>query len=123
MTEEDAAGPAAGPERDGQLPTPRHVAVADVTFEAHGDNLSDLFRGPRPRDVRHDGRSRPREAGRGVVVELTHETLDGLLFDWLDELIGRKDCPRRLRAQTPSGARLKISTTSSTNATNAARFS
>jgi SHS2 domain-containing protein len=28
---------------------------------------------------------------RTIRVELTHETLDGLLFDWLDELIGTKD--------------------------------
>lgn len=33
-------------------------------------------------------RVRPVEA---FVVDLTSETLDGLLFDWLDELIGRKD--------------------------------
>jgi SHS2 domain-containing protein len=67
------------------------VTVADVAFEARADNLGDLFAacGRATFDVMVDlDHVKPRES---IVVQLTNETLDGLLFDWLDELIGKKD--------------------------------
>jgi SHS2 domain-containing protein len=67
------------------------VTVADVAFEARGVSLGDLFAacGRATFDVMVDlDHVRPVET---VHVVLRHETLDGLLFDWLDELIGRKD--------------------------------
>jgi SHS2 domain-containing protein len=67
------------------------VAVADVAFEARADSLGDLFAacGRATFDVMVDlDHVKPVET---IGVELTNETREGLLFDWLDELIFRKD--------------------------------
>lgn len=67
------------------------VTVADVAFEARAESLGELFAacGKATFEVMVDlDHVKPVEA---VVVELTNETLEELLFDWLDELIGRKD--------------------------------
>jgi SHS2 domain-containing protein len=67
------------------------VAVADVAFEARAASVGDLFAacGRATFDVMVDlAHVRPEQV---VTIDLTGETLDGLLFDWLDELIFRKD--------------------------------
>lgn len=67
------------------------ITLADVAFEARAADLGDLFAtcGRATFDVMVDlDHVKPVET---VVVELTNETLEDLLFDWLDELVGRKD--------------------------------
>jgi SHS2 domain-containing protein len=67
------------------------VAIADVAFEAWGDTLADLFAACGQAtfavmvDLEH---VEPRQA---VQIELANETLEGLLFEWLAELVFRKD--------------------------------
>lgn len=67
------------------------IATGDAAFEAEGRTLEELFReaaiatfevmvdtkGVEPRIIRD--------------IELKHEAVDGLLFDWLSELIYLKD--------------------------------
>lgn len=67
------------------------IVIADVAFEAWGENPSDLFEAAALAtfEVMVDlQKVSPRER---VQIELSNETLDGLLFDWLAELIFLKD--------------------------------
>jgi SHS2 domain-containing protein len=67
------------------------VVIADVAFEAWGEDPSDLFEACAKAtfevmvDLDH---VKPLQS---FQIELSSETLDGLLFDWLAELVFLKD--------------------------------
>lgn len=67
------------------------IAIADVAFEAWGEDPSDLFEACAKATfevmVDLDGVKPVQE----FQIELENETLEGLLFDWLAELIFLKD--------------------------------
>jgi SHS2 domain-containing protein len=67
------------------------VALADIAFEAEGDTLASLFEAcaRATTEVMADPATiRPAQARR---VELSAETLEALLYDWLAEIIWLKD--------------------------------
>jgi SHS2 domain-containing protein len=67
------------------------IATADVAFEAEGRNLEELFRDAAiaTSEIMADTRSiKPTVTRR---IELNNESVDGLLFDWLSELVYLKD--------------------------------
>ena len=68
-----------------------NVALADIAFEAEGETLASLFEACAlaTTEVMADPATvRPTQARR---VELSAETLEALLYDWLAEIIWLKD--------------------------------
>ena len=67
------------------------IATADAAFEVEGSTLEELFRDAAVAtfEVMVDTKSVRTEITRDI--ELRNETVDGLLFDWLSELVYLKD--------------------------------
>lgn len=67
------------------------IATADAAFEVEGSNLEELFRDAAIAtfDVMVD--TKGVEARITREIEMKNEAVDGLLFDWLSELIYLKD--------------------------------
>ncbi|MCZ7357946.1 MAG: archease [Candidatus Methanoperedens sp.] len=67
------------------------IATSDVAFEAEGRNLEELFRDAAfaISEVMADTKSIKPAVSR--KIELKNESIEGLLFDWLSELVYLKD--------------------------------
>lgn len=72
------------------------IAIADAAFEARGDTPAELFRAAAEALtalMADPARLVPRSERR---IMLRHSDLDGLLYDWLSELVTLKDAERLL---------------------------
>lgn len=67
------------------------IAIADVAFEAFGENLADLFEAVALATFEVMVNLNRVESSRTFEIRLHHSTVEGLLFDWLAELIFLKD--------------------------------
>jgi len=67
------------------------IAIADIAFETTGETLDELFKSAALalEEVQVD--TKAIETSKSKQVRLRSETLDGLLFDFLNELIFLKD--------------------------------
>jgi len=67
------------------------VAIADVAFEIFGKNENELFENAALAIAEQTSDIKSIEGKQKKVIELTSETLETLLFDFLSELIYLKD--------------------------------
>ncbi len=68
-----------------------NVAIADAAFQAEGDSLEELFQTCAQATFEVMADTRAIAAQYREQVELTGDSLEELLFDWLAELIYLKD--------------------------------
>jgi SHS2 domain-containing protein len=67
------------------------VAIADAAFEAQGKTLEELFATCALATFEVMAQTKRVEPKQKVKIELEHDKIDALLFDWLAELIYLKD--------------------------------
>lgn len=67
------------------------VAIADAAFEAQGKTLEELFATCALATFEVMANTKRVEPKEKIKIELEHEKIDNLLFDWLAELIYLKD--------------------------------
>lgn len=67
------------------------IATGDAAFEAEGRTLEELFREAAIATFEVMVDTKGVEPKITMEVELKHEAVDGLLFDWLSELVYLKD--------------------------------
>jgi SHS2 domain-containing protein len=67
------------------------IATGDAAFEAVGRTMEELFREAATATFEVMVDTKGVEARITKEVELKHEAVDGLLFDWLSELVYLKD--------------------------------
>jgi len=67
------------------------VAIADAAFVAEGETLEDLFATCALATFEVMADTKRVEPKEETEIKLQHDELDGLLFDWLAELIYLKD--------------------------------
>ena len=67
------------------------IAIADVAFEAWGEDVADLFEAAALATFEVMVDLDRVEPSRELEIRLRNGTLEGLLFDWLAELIFLKD--------------------------------
>lgn len=67
------------------------VAIADAAFEAQGKTLEELFATCALATFEVMAQTKRVEPKQKVKIELEHDKIDALLFDWLAELIFLKD--------------------------------
>ncbi len=72
------------------------IATADIAFEADGRDLEELFRDAAMATFEVMVNTKSVSPGLIREVELKNETVDGLLFDWLSELVYLKDADSML---------------------------
>ena len=91
------------------------TAIADAAFEAEGDSLEDLFEACAQATFEVMAETKTVEAKDQEEIRLKSEDLEGLLFNWLAELIYLKDLKAtafskyRIKIDKPNGYRLKAS--------------
>jgi SHS2 domain-containing protein len=83
------------------------TAIADAAFEAEGDSLEDLFEACAQATFEVMAETKTVEPRDREEIRLKSEDLEGLLFNWLAELIYLKD----LKATAFSKYRIKIDKT------------
>ncbi|HEY9204800.1 MAG TPA: archease [Candidatus Methanoperedens sp.] len=67
------------------------IATADIAFTAEGRTIEELFRDAAIATFEVMVDTKSVKTGISESIELENETVDGLLFDWLSELIYLKD--------------------------------
>jgi SHS2 domain-containing protein len=67
------------------------VAIADAAFEAQGKTLEELFATCALATFEVMAQTKRVEPKEKIKIELEHDKIDALLFDWLAELIYLKD--------------------------------
>jgi SHS2 domain-containing protein len=91
------------------------TAIADAAFEAEGDSLEDLFEACAQATFEVMAETKTVEAKDQEEIQLEGDDLEGLLFNWLAELIYLKDLKAtafnkyRIKIDKPNGYRLKAS--------------
>ena len=91
------------------------TAIADAAFEAEGDSLEDLFEACAQATFAVMAETKTVEAKDQEEIRLKSKDLEGLLFNWLAELIYLKDLKAtafsryRIKIDKPNGYRLKAS--------------
>jgi SHS2 domain-containing protein len=90
-------------------------AIADVAFEAEGESLEDLFEACAQATFEVMAETKTVEAKDREEIQLEGDDLEGLLFNWLAELIYLKDLRRavfskyEIKIDRPNGYRLRAS--------------
>ncbi len=91
------------------------MAIADAAFEAEGESLEELFEACAQATFEVMAETKTVEARDQEEIRLESEDLEGLLFNWLAELIYLKDLKAtafskyRIKIDKPNGYRLKAS--------------
>jgi len=67
------------------------IATADIAFEVEGRDLEELFRDAAIATFEVMVDTKTVDPGKTREIELKNESVDGLLFDWLSELVYLKD--------------------------------
>ena len=67
------------------------VALADIAYEAYGKNLNELFENAALAIFELSADLKTVEAKKKFEVNLEHEKLDNLLYDFLSEILFLKD--------------------------------
>ncbi len=91
------------------------TAIADAAFEAEGESLEDLFEACAQATFEVMAETETVEARDQEEVRLEADDLEGLLFNWLAELIYLKDLKMtvfgkyKIKVDKPNGYRLQAS--------------
>lgn len=67
------------------------VATADIAFEAYGKNLDELFENVALALFETMAETKSVTPQQSLTISLESDTVEGLLFDFLDELVFLKD--------------------------------
>jgi len=90
-------------------------AIADAAFEAEGESLEELFEACAQATFEVMAETKTVEPRNLEEIELRSDDLEGLLFNWLAELIYLKDLKTtvfgkyRIKIEKPDGYRLQAS--------------
>jgi SHS2 domain-containing protein len=90
-------------------------AIADAAFEAEGESLEELFKACAQATFEVMAETKTVEARNREKIELKSDDLEGLLFNWLAELIYLKDLKTtvfgkyEIKIEKPDGYRLQAS--------------
>jgi SHS2 domain-containing protein len=91
------------------------TAIADAAFEAEGESLPDLFEACAQATFQVMARITTVAARKKEKIHLESDDLEGLLFNWLAELIYLKDVKTtifnkyKIKIEKPNGYRLRAS--------------
>ena len=91
------------------------TAIADAAFEAEGESVEELFEACAQATFEVMAETETVEAKDQEEVKLEAEDLEGLLFNWLAELIYLKDLKTslfnkyKIKIEKPNGYRLQAS--------------
>ena len=91
------------------------TAIADAAFEAEGENLEELFEACAQATFEVMAETKTVEAKNREEIQLRSDDLEGLLFNWLAELIYLKDLKTtvfnkyKIKVDKPNGYRLEAS--------------
>jgi SHS2 domain-containing protein len=91
------------------------MAIGDAAFEAEGESLEELFEACAQATFEVMAETKTVEARDQEEIRLESEDLEGLLFNWLAELIYLKDLKvtafskYRIKIDKPNGYRLEAS--------------
>ena len=67
------------------------VALADIAYEAYGKNLNDVFENAAMAIMELMAELKTVDDKKKLEIELSHEKLDNLLYDFLSEILFLKD--------------------------------